>query len=120
MDPLSVISAAFHFASAAYKIYAALKTIKNAPHEACDLGKEISATASLLQSLEEVPEFLHNDVLEFKLMLDQMNDRIKVLETQKVQQIQWPFKHDETQNNLQKIEHYKATFNLALTAKTAY
>ena len=52
-------------------------------------------------------------------MLDEMNDRMKILETQKREQLRWPFTHVETQEKLSKIGRYKETFNLALTAELA-
>ncbi len=134
MDPFSalhlitiVAGEAYSFISKTYTIFQAVKAIKDAPKHAQGLLKEIISVSSLLQSLEEVvipPHFtastsLKDDLIDFKSMLNEMNARMAIVKTEKLEQVKWPFTMKETQDKLLKIERYKATFKLALTVEIA-
>jgi phage shock protein A len=127
LDPVSAFQlvntaagVACTFVSNAYMIFQAVKAVKGAPKLARELADEISSVAGQLPRLQEVlTESLRNDLQEFKSMLDEMNDRMKILETQKREQLRWPFTYAETQEKLSKIGRYKETFNLALTVELA-
>jgi hypothetical protein len=134
MDPVSVLhlittvaGVAYSFISKTYTIVQAAKAIKDAPKHAQELRKEMSSISQLLQSLEEVvrsPNFtastsLKDDLLDFQSMLNEMNATLAILETQKIEQVKWPFTGKETKDKLLKMERYKATFELALTVDIA-
>ena len=134
MDPITVLhlittvaGVAYSFISKTYKILQDVKAIKNAPKHAKELSKEMGSISQLLQSLEEVvtsPNFtasrsLNDDLLDFQSMLNEMNATLAIVETQKVEQVKWPFTVKETKDKLLKMERYKATFELALTVDIA-
>jgi hypothetical protein len=134
MDPVSalhlittVAGVAYSVISKTYTILQAAKAIKDAPKHAQEPRKEMASISSLLQSLEEVvtsPNFtastsLKDDLLDFQSMLNEMNATMAIFETQKLEQVKWPFTVKETNDKLLKMERYKATFKLALTVDIA-
>jgi hypothetical protein len=134
MDPVSalhlittVAGVAYSFISKSYQILQAAKAIKDAPKHAQKLRKEMGSISQLLQSLEEVvtsPNFtastsLNDDLLDFQSMLNEMNATLAIVETQKVEQVKWPFTVKDTKDKLLKMERYKAIFELALTVHIA-
>jgi hypothetical protein len=134
MDPVSVLhlittvaGVAYSVISKTYTILQVAKAIKDAPKDAQNLRREMTSISSLLQSLEEVvtsPNFtastsLKDDLLDFQSMLNDMNATMAILETQRLEQVKWPFTVKETKDKLLKVERYKATFELALTVDIA-
>ena len=134
MDPITtlhlvttVTSMACSFISNTGAIIQAVKAVKHAPKHAQELRKEINSVTNLLLALEEVvtqPHFiasssLNDDLLDFKSMLDEMNAKMAIMKTEKLEQVKWPFNMKDTQDKLSKMERYKATFTMALTVDIA-
>lgn len=134
MDPLTVLhlvttvaTGAYSFTSNAYMVFQAFKAIYDAPKHAQELRQEITLAFQLLESLKDVvtrPDFttsesLENALEDFKSMLDELNDKMASVKTDRREQLKWPFTIKDTQEKLAKIGRYKETFNLALTTEIA-
>jgi hypothetical protein len=129
MDPFTavgLVAAVGQLAGSAITIYFNLsnyyEAVKDAPKQSRELRKEIGLLCEVLNNLKEVaarPKFtpsrsLGDTILEFDLLLNEMNSRVQATKTQGARRLKWPFSKDKTEQLLSKITRYKETINLTL------
>lgn len=105
-------------------------TLQHAPKRAAELRNELQSVSCLLDQMKEqfadVPETLASSRLwesmkrsteEFEQMLQTIRGRIQKERTKGLQRLLWPFTNSENKEFLDRIERYKASFELALSIK---
>ena len=128
MDPVSAIglaASAAQLAGLAKDIVANMwryfEAVKDAPKNAEQLRQEVGHLSTLLDRFDDKSlESLFTDktpLEEFLEILKELRDRVAPRETKGSRRLKWPFTQDQNKRLLDRIERYKANFNLALNLK---
>jgi len=106
--------------------------VKEAPRRSAKLRDELSTTISLLglveEALKERPQVvvaLHGPSLvqtmsQFRELLETLERKIQADVTRGIRRLTWPFKKEEIDVHISRIERYKATFSLVLNIQQVY
>jgi hypothetical protein len=105
-----------------------LGDVVKAPEQSKELCREISLTSELLVQLQTeltsstrssfiTTPTLKESLAEFRGLLTKLNTQVNEEQTKGIKQLKWPFKKDETERYLLKVQRYKASFSTALEIK---
>lgn len=111
-------------------LYMYYEDVRDAPKRSQELRHEMGAIGDQLNHLValitsdstslNLSEALGTSISEFQIMLDEMNDRVKVSQTKGWRRLKWPFTKDENGRFLSRMERYKSIINLTLNIHTVY
>lgn len=134
MDPVTGVGLAASVAQLAglakdvvSAMYQYFDAVNNAPKRSLELRQEMSTICDLLNSLELILDStptsspsldsLKNSLPEFAGMLREMKARTDSSQVKGVKRLMWPFKRDENERLLSRIERYKSSLHMVLTIK---
>ena len=126
MDPVSAVglaASAAQLAGLAKDIVANMwryfEAVKDAPKNAEQLRQEVGHLSTLLDRFDDKSlESLFTDKTPLDEFLEILKElRVAPRETKGSRRLKWPFTQDQNKRLLDRIERYKASFNLALNMK---
>ena len=136
MDPVSafgIAAGAAQFTELAANVFLGLfkyfQTVKQAPklsrelrEEACLVHKVLEELKSTLETVNtsSLTPTLNDTVKEFARMMNEIENRVEVKESETIKRFKWPFTQKENKEYLSKLERYKNTFMLALSTIQRY
>lgn len=136
MDPFSLATGVIQVAEFAFQIcnnlYAFFSSTINAPIDAAKLRGEILQVFGLLKALQSILEngqhalrsakngTLQESLSALRVVLEEIDERIKPRRTKGLRRLVWPFRQDEIVRLLARIERCKTTLLCALVTENMY
>jgi hypothetical protein len=125
---VGVVPLAVKVGKSLYEYYG---NVAEAPAQALRLRQELGTIIAILNTLKDSLECsptlfqgsekaLEEALVQFKVLLKEMEARIQDEKARGFARLKWPFKEETNKDYLDKIERHKSSFILALTLENQY
>jgi hypothetical protein len=96
--------------------------VRDAPAQSKELRHEINTLLDVLKDVEaafevvQLPQSVKTEISALETLLKNLKKRTNPDKARGVKRLTWPFSQKENVEIINKIEHFKSTMNLSLTA----